>query len=90
MIIKKPHTENNTFISVGAFLILLTMIAGAVLYVASFATLAEDNRERIQNLEKKRFDVDIRIFDRLNTINNKVNKIEGYLDAQKELKKNQR
>ena len=87
MIIKKPHTENNTFISVGAFLILLTMIAGAILYVASFATLAKDNRERIQDLEQKRFEVDVRIFDRLNEINNKVNKIEGYLEAQKEQKK---
>ena len=79
-------TGNNTFISVGAVIILLSGIITGAMYVVTIGAMANENHERIIQLEQKRFDVDVRIFDRLNEIDKKVNKINGYLEAQKEFR----
>ena len=76
--------ERSTFISIGAAVILISMAATIVTYVSSINSMAGENRERVTKLEQKRFDVDKRIFDRLNAIQEKLHRIEGYLEAKKE------
>jgi hypothetical protein len=76
-------SERKTFISAGIIAILIGTAVSLTLYISTIDGKANENLHRISNLEQKRFDVDKRIFDQLNDIQEKVHKIQGYLEAQK-------
>lgn len=66
---------------------LLTMIigavAGAMLWMTSINASAKSNKEILKRVEKKQSKLDDRIFTELNSIKDRLSKIEGYLQKSK-------